>query len=221
MEILDDVRFLTLSITSRQGDSSSSKIKSTATCKYHLALQIGSSKSSSFWILFRQDTQSEYLLTTLIFPGLHNRLLSLPTPLISPDTPPDLIIFSAVLLTAKIYSSSISTSTPTSSLYTPLLLIHLQSYISLVGLARWKEMPGIFLWTLLVACPGVGEDHQGRFLRRKMAVTGMSIGMEDFGLAISQLKAFWKVQRWVARERERDRIQVNRDSAGQEHNTVN
>jgi len=79
-------------------------------------------------------------------------------------------------------------------------------------------MPGIFLWILLVACPSVGDDHQGRFLRRKMAVTGMTIGMEDFGLAISQLKAFWEVQRWVAREKER--MQVSRDSAGQEHDAI-
>lgn len=64
-------------------------------------------------------------------------------------------------------------------------------------------MPGIFLWILLVACPSAGNDHQGRFLRRKMAVTGMSIGMEDFGLSIAQLRAFWKVQRWVAVEKER------------------
>lgn len=33
-----------------------------------------------------------------------------------------------------------------------------------------------------------------------MAVTGMAIGMQDFGLAIGQLRAFWKVQRWTACE---------------------
>jgi hypothetical protein len=43
-------------------------------------------------------------------------------------------------------------------------------------------------------------------LKKKMAVTGMTIGMEDFSLSIGCLRAFWKVQRWIARERERDVI---------------
>jgi hypothetical protein len=66
-------------------------------------------------------------------------------------------------------------------------------------LARWKELPGIFLWILLVACPGTKNDPQGRFLRKKMAVAGMAIGMEDFNLATSYLRVFWMVQRWIAR----------------------
>jgi hypothetical protein len=32
-----------------------------------------------------------------------------------------------------------------------------------------------------------------------MAVAGMAIGMEDFNLATSYLRAFWMVQRWIAR----------------------
>ena len=57
---------------------------------------------------------------------------------------------------------------------------------------------------LLVACPSAGkvDELQGRWLKKKMAVTGMTIGMSDFGLAIAGLRAFWKVQRWVSRERE-------------------
>ena len=57
---------------------------------------------------------------------------------------------------------------------------------------------------LLVACPSAGnvDELQGRWLKKKMAVTGMTIGMSDFGLAIAGLRAFWKVQRWISRQRE-------------------
>ena len=34
-----------------------------------------------------------------------------------------------------------------------------------------------------------------------MAVTGMAIGLEGFGLGIEFLKAGWAVQRWIAVER--------------------
>ena len=95
-----------------------------------------------------------------------------------------------------------------SQLYSPNLLIHLQSYISLVGLAKWKEVPGIFLWILLVACPSVINDHHRIFLKRKMTITGMTIGMEDFGLAIGKLRAFWKVQRWFSNERTKLKVSV-------------
>ena len=88
-------------------------------------------------------------------------------------------------------------------MYTPTQLLSLLDKISAVGLARWKEIPGVFLWILLVSCPSAGNDLQGRFLKKKMAVTGMTIGMEDFRLAIGCLRAFWKVQRWIARERDR------------------
>jgi hypothetical protein len=76
----------------------------------------------------------------------------------------------------------------------------LYSSILRVPLTRWKEIPGIFLWILLVAAPSSGNDAQGRFLKKKMAVAGMSIGLEDFNLATGHLRAFWKVQRWIAKE---------------------
>jgi hypothetical protein len=40
-------------------------------------------------------------------------------------------------------------------------------------------------------------------MRKKMAVTGISIGFEGFNLGIEYLKAHWTVQRWIATEREK------------------
>lgn len=70
-----------------------------------------------------------------------------------------------------------------------------------VSLSRWKKIPGIFLWIMLVLCPSSKSDKRGRFIRRKMAVAGLSIGFEDFPLGISFLRAFWLVQRWIVAQR--------------------
>jgi hypothetical protein len=116
------------------------------------------------------------------------------------------LVLNIILTTALVYTNCIATLTPFTNAYTPSQLLSLLDKISAVGLTRWKEVPGIFLWILLVACPSSGNDLQGRFLKKKMAVTGMTIGMEDFSLAIGCLRAFWKVQRWIAKEREREVI---------------
>jgi hypothetical protein len=165
-EILDDIRFLTLSITSQDSQSSTSKIQSTAS-----------------W--------------------LHKQLEQIPTPSTSNPSDSDLF-FTIIHTTALIYTQCISTLSPFTNAYTSSALHALLSQIWLVPLAKWKEIPGIFLWVLLVACPSAGnvDELQGRWLKKKMAVTGMTIGMSNFGLAIAGLRAFWKVQRWVSRERE-------------------
>ncbi len=124
----------------------------------------------------------------------------------------------AVCLAAAIYCRAVATRTLASRLLTepadagPPLAERLYSAITAAGLASWKKTPGIFLWVMLVLCPSTnnssmtrdgGSDSRRRragFIRRKMAVTGLSIGFEDFALGISYLRAFWRVQRWIVRE---------------------
>jgi hypothetical protein len=165
-EILDDIRFLTLSITSPDSQSSTSKIQSTAS-----------------W--------------------LQKQLERVPTPSALNPSESDLFLI-IIHTTALTYTKCISTLSPFANAYTSSSLHALLSQIWLIPLARWKEIPGIFLWVLLVACPSAGnvDELQGRWLKKKMAVTGMTIGMSDFGLAIAGLRAFWKVQRWISRQRE-------------------
>lgn len=133
----------------------------------------------------------------------HKQLKAIPVLTTVSDIPESDLILDIIRNTALVFSNCIATLTPFANAYRESKLLELLDKISAAGLARWKEIPGIFLWILLVACPSSGNDLQGRFLRKKMAVTGMSIGMEDFGLAIACLRAFWKVQRWIAKERAR------------------
>ncbi|KAK0712103.1 hypothetical protein B0H67DRAFT_587025 [Lasiosphaeris hirsuta] len=88
--------------------------------------------------------------------------------------------------------------------------------IQAVSPQRWKLMPGVYLWVTLVAVAqeadgaggsshdgggkGLGErDMRTKYLRRRMASAAQAVGQEEFGLAIGYLRAFWGVQRWLAR----------------------
>lgn len=117
------------------------------------------------------------------------------------------LITSTIHLAALLHTRSIATLTPISRLSGPFVgqLEELYTTMRKVSLSRWKETPGIFLWIMLVLCPSSVSDRRGRFIRRKMAVTGLSIGFEDFPLGISYLRGFWLVQRWIERESQRNK----------------
>lgn len=168
-DILDDIRFLTLSITHRTLSPKTAKIQSTAS-----------------W--------------------LNSRITSITLPEIPKEENDNFsqkeLITSIIAQTAQVYTSSIATLTPfrTPSTTSLLHLTQIKSNIAKVPLKRWKGIPGIFLWILLVLCPSLGEGLEDKKLKKRMAVTGMAIGLEGFNLGIEYLKSHWRVQRWIADE---------------------
>lgn len=155
----------------------------TLSIKSHSPSNISTAKIQSMAAWLHKQLQTKYL-----------------KPILASDTD---LIFETIRLAALIYSSCIVSLTPFGSQQNEPLMQEFHSNIFQVSLARWKESPGIFLWILLVAAPSSGNDARGRFLKKKMAVAGMSIGLEDFNLATGHLRAFWEVQRWIAREGQR------------------
>ena len=82
------------------------------------------------------------------------------------------------------------------------------SVLALIPNTICQDLPGIWYWILLVACPS-GEKmrhasplaaRRARWLRRKMAVAGMAIALEDFSLGTLIIQRFWLVQRWIENE---------------------
>ena len=159
--LLDDIRFLTLSITSSISSRKTIKIRSTAS-----------------W--------------------LYDRVKSLPP--LDPASELELIT-SAIRLTALIYTSCVVSLTPFTQVTHH--VAEIKRHISRVPMSRWKGIPGIFLWILMVISPTCGPGIDDRKWRKKMPVTAMAIGLEGFGLGIEYLRANWLVQRWIAREREK------------------
>ncbi|KAK1623989.1 hypothetical protein BDP81DRAFT_330994 [Colletotrichum phormii] len=169
-KILDDVRFLTESVTSASASGASkSKIRSTASWLYDKLREKGTAAATGPTQVASSSSEKERILET-------------------------------VRIAAVIYSWSIKSLRQISLFDDAEMLRAAYASLTSVSMTTWKGIPGVFLWVMLVAAPNAAADAKGRFVRRKMAVTGLSIGFEDFALGISYLKAFWGVQRWIARE---------------------
>ncbi|KAK0631145.1 hypothetical protein B0T17DRAFT_599198 [Bombardia bombarda] len=120
------------------------------------------------------------------------------------------LLNSTIRLAARIYTKAILYRQPISHprIKDETLSQQLYTNIKLVGARRWKLIPGIFLWVLLVATPhpnnnnnysspgkkaSISQEERDRrikYLRRKMATGAQAVGQEDFGLAIAYLRAF-------------------------------
>ncbi|OHW94040.1 hypothetical protein CSPAE12_07392 [Colletotrichum incanum] len=162
-KILDDVRFLTVSVTSASASAScKSKIRTTASWLYGKLRDRGAVGPIVI------ASEEEWVLET-------------------------------IRIAALIYSWSIKSMRRISRFEDNETLEAAYLALTSVSMTTWKQIPGIFLWIMLVAAPSAAPDAKGRFVRRKMAVTGLSIGFEDFVLGISYLKAFWSVQQWIAK----------------------
>ena len=128
---------------------------------------------------------------------IHKSALSLPPIPLTPLSPPSHLISEILRITTIIYTTALASSLPISSVYTPDLRLQVSSIISKVKLSDWKQIPGVFLWVLLVASPGSGTNVFGRLIRTNETLTAIYIGLKHFGLVVSCLRNFWVVQRWI------------------------
>lgn len=110
------------------------------------------------------------------------------------------LIYRAIHLTTLVYTKAISTLTPFSSIYTTSQLREVHALVIRVGFSKWKEIPGIFLWIMFVACSAGDIDPSERILERKLRVAGVAIACVNFDIAHAYFKGFWDVQRWIASE---------------------
>ncbi|KAK3954243.1 hypothetical protein QBC32DRAFT_208326 [Pseudoneurospora amorphoporcata] len=135
--------------------------------------------------------------------------------LVSTSLEPDLVT-QTLQLCAVILTASISTMQPISLVKTEAQSQILYENILAVGPKRWKEIPGIFLWILLVATPHPKNpprevlesgdvtkwELKKKYLVRKMSTASQVISQEDFGLGIAYMRGFWAVQRFIVEARE-------------------
>ncbi|KAA8632558.1 hypothetical protein SMACR_06679 [Sordaria macrospora] len=142
--------------------------------------------------------------------------------LASASPEPDLVT-QTIQLCALILTASISTMQPISVVKTEAQSQTLYENILAVGTKGWKEVPGIFLWILLVATPhpktpprevlATGAvtrwELKKKYLVRKMSTASQVISQEHFPLGIAYMRGFWAVQRFVV---ERGREETTRGS---------
>jgi hypothetical protein len=106
------------------------------------------------------------------------------------------IISSIIHMTALAYTSCISQGRCFNDAYSISTRGQLYKLINVISLDTWKKIPGIFLWVLLVACPG-SRFHAPFLLRSHVSATGLYISLTSFDLAVGCLRSFWRVQMWI------------------------
>ena len=148
-----------------------------------------------------EDTPTKLRKARSTATWLHSKLKQMPSVKINKMTSDSMCIQETIRLAALIHSWSVSNMAQISGFNDKGTIDRAYTAMRSVSLTRWKSTPGIFLWIMLVAAPNTKQDVRGRFIRRKMAVSGLSIGFEDFHVGTSYLRAFWLIQRWISRER--------------------
>jgi hypothetical protein len=131
---------------------------------------------------------------------IHDKITKMPILIPLPTSPVEDLVFETIRLTSQAYISCLSSCTPFSQAFSPPQRKMLYDTLLRVSLSAWKKIPGIYLWVLLVVCPGSGQDEAfGRLLRRNISVTAIFVVFQDLGLAMGCLEGFWGVQRWIQR----------------------
>ncbi len=110
----------------------------------------------------------------------------------------DDFLYEAVRLAALVYSGAILRHIRLSQSCGPDALAALLEAASRVPLRRWKELPGIWLFILLVANAGARFTREGRLSRALTRICSFSIALRDWQALVNLLESFLAVQKWIA-----------------------
>ncbi|KAH6662778.1 hypothetical protein B0J14DRAFT_610169 [Halenospora varia] len=106
-------------------------------------------------------------------------------------------IYQTCRATAILYTSVILARTPISVAGANPLPMKVWMTMWRVPLSRWKKIPAIFFWVLLVINPITRDRPEGRFVKGMFAAATMAIALIEWDTAAAILKNFMTVQKWL------------------------
>jgi hypothetical protein len=113
-------------------------------------------------------------------------------------------VYEAVRLASLVYTRAIMQRIKLSQACSPDALAELLEATSRVPLRKWKEMPGIWLFILLVANAGARFTREGRLSRALTRICSFSISLRDWQAMVNLMESFLAVQKWIAERGERE-----------------
>jgi hypothetical protein len=124
------------------------------------------------------------------------------------------LIYETIRLTALLYSTAISSRSPFSYASQFSILQDLWKVTWHVNYSRWKKIPGIFLWVLLVACASSKDKMQRRFLKMNLTTVALHMEVTRNGIAVSCLRTFLLVQKWIKNNESKEAVEQG-DKSGE------
>ncbi|RDL32434.1 uncharacterized protein BP5553_08890 [Venustampulla echinocandica] len=106
-------------------------------------------------------------------------------------------VYQTCRATAIIYTTAVLSGQPFSEACTSELLQNVWRVMWRVPLPRWKQIPGVFFWVVLVANPFARNRPEGRFLKGVIAGNTVAMGLADWDATTAILKTFLALQRWL------------------------
>ena len=67
-----------------------------------------------------------------------------------------------------------------------------------IPLLRWKQLPGLFLWVLVVVNAYARNRPEARFLKGLMPPAVVTMGLLSWDATMASLDGFLAVQKWLA-----------------------
>ncbi|RSL89902.1 hypothetical protein CEP51_001021 [Fusarium floridanum] len=110
---------------------------------------------------------------------------------------PDMM-YRVVRLTSLIWVRSILNRSPTSTMCSERDVMVIWGSVWQAGLPCWQAVVGIFVWIILALVPSCHKTPAGRFMKTLMVSTFMSIGVDNWHIAMDITRTAFKLQRWLA-----------------------
>ncbi|KAF5021860.1 hypothetical protein F66182_6087 [Fusarium sp. NRRL 66182] len=110
---------------------------------------------------------------------------------------PDLV-YRVVRKVALIYCQAILHRSPISTFCSEQDVMVIWGSVWQASLARWKSLLGIFGWVMLAIAPSCHSTGPGRLIKTLTVSTMMSIGMDNWHIAMQITKTAFRLQRWLA-----------------------
>jgi hypothetical protein len=147
--------------------------------------------------VFNDPSDLEYPQLMLAITRAHAWISALPSAY-EPDHPTtDDFIYEAVRLTAVIYCRALLHHTPLSQTITNEEVDATLEAISHISLSRWKDIPGVWLFILLVVNSGTKFCREGQLSRALARICSFSIGLPDWQTFVNLIESFCAVQKWI------------------------
>lgn len=107
-------------------------------------------------------------------------------------------MYRCVRMTALIYCRAILNRVPTSEICTEMDFLRIWRAAWLATLPTWKATVGVLIWMLLAIVPSGHNAGPARFLKTLMISGLMSIGVDNWHIALDIANTGLRLQRWLA-----------------------
>ncbi|KAL7784871.1 hypothetical protein V8C37DRAFT_413212 [Trichoderma ceciliae] len=106
-------------------------------------------------------------------------------------------MYRCIRVTAAVYYRAIIARVPTTEILNETDFLKLWELVWEVTIPYWKTSVGVFIWVMAAAVPSCHNSPPARFIKTLSVVGWMTIGLENWHVAINAANTALSLQRWL------------------------